>query len=585
MASPIATALHDGPVDQPGEQAYLYARSGIARSATTRSNYVAVQVGIDWIVRDTAGNIISTTDLSGSVLMHTLHVSQAINDEPDTCSFTLRPQDPPAAIPQVGQEIRITWAPGGPPIFHGYIVTAQRDWRLANLQPPWVAIHCQDPMWRFDARLVNYRFPAQSVTASIAFLVKWFCNTSILDTFGVPVPSAFDFHTTFVEAGMPSLPAFDVVNQRPSTVMRTLLAAVNGGFYLEGFEVHAWANSLSEPRQSNPVPLTVGLKTLHTFRHTTDATQVRRRVLVEGRRTAITMALPAVADQSPAILGVPVQDATMFPTGLPDGVSTLARLGTQWVRIQDPNSVTANGANPPQTKTQAAFTVGQLGMSLTAMPITPPATGWIRIGNQYAYYKAWQGTHTADGWQIFFFTPADVGGPLPYGVFTVPIAAGEIVEWVDAVTNLQPHGLTWPLQFPNPAPGDVTIRAHVTETPMVTIAVAATAHDQWPPLEGFVQDGRYSYAGAQARADADLAAFKDPLITVEWDTDDLNAIPGRAQAMALASDTIDPAITTTVTILRVDLSFPLRTLPPRRSCAGGTVKPSSFMDLVVTTQN
>jgi len=40
-----------------------------------------------------------------------------------------------------------------------------------------------------------------------------------------------------------------------------------------------------------------------------------------------------------------------------------------------------------------------------------------------------------------------------------------------------------------------------------------------------------------------------------------------------------------VTILRVDLSFPLRTLPPRRSCTGGIVKPSSFMDLVVTTTN
>jgi len=65
---------------------------------------------------------------------------QALNDEPDTCSFTLTPQAAPAAIPQVGQEIRIAWTPGGPPLFHGYIVTAQSDWRANNLQPPWVAI-------------------------------------------------------------------------------------------------------------------------------------------------------------------------------------------------------------------------------------------------------------------------------------------------------------------------------------------------------------------------------------------------------------------------------------------------------------
>jgi hypothetical protein len=109
------------------------------------------------------------------------------------------------------------------------------------------------------------------------------------------------------------------------------------------------------------------------------------------------------------------------------------------------------------------------------------------------------------------------------------------------------------------------------------------ALDRWPPLEGFVQDGRYAYAGAQARADSDLADFKDPLISLDWETDDLNAIPGRAQVVALASDTI--AIDRTVTILRVEITFPLRTLPPRRRCTGGYVKPSNFLDLVVTTQN
>ena len=91
MASPTAHAPHSGPVDQPGEGAYLWARSGIARSATTRSNYVSVSTAIDWIVRDTAGNIISTTDISGLILHDSLRITQALNDEPDTCSFTLTP--------------------------------------------------------------------------------------------------------------------------------------------------------------------------------------------------------------------------------------------------------------------------------------------------------------------------------------------------------------------------------------------------------------------------------------------------------------------------------------------------------------
>jgi hypothetical protein len=140
---------------------------------------------------------------------------------------------------------------------------------------------------------------------------------------------------------------------------------------------------------------------------------------------------------------------------------------------------------------------------------------------------------------------------------------------------------------PQPSPGeDDLIRAQVTSAPVVTLAMADDRVGVFPPLlEGFVQDGRYSYAGAQARAADDLAAFKNPLTSVEWETDDLNALPGRSQVIALSSETVNPAINTTVTILRVEITFPLRTLPPRRSCTGGTVKPSTFMDLVVTESN
>jgi hypothetical protein len=581
MASPIAHAPHSGPVDQPGEGAYLWARSGIARSATTRSNYVSISTSIDWIVRDNNGNIISTTDLSGIVLLGSLHVTQALNDEPDTCSFTLKPQDPPAAVPQVGQEIRITWAPGGPPVFHGYIVTRQSDWRLANMQPPWIAIQCQDPMWRFDARMVTYRFPAQSVTASIQFLVEWFCNHYDQQQPTATFPR--DFLTGFVQPGMPSIPAFDVVNQRPSTVMRTLTQAVNGGFYIEGFTVHAWANSVSEPDQTNPQPLTVGLKTLHTFRRTDDGSQLRRRVLVEGRRTSTLISLPTCSKNLSTFLGVPVDDATMFNLAAGVDARQLCRIGTQWIYAQNPISVRANGANPPQTKIHGTFTPGQTTLLLKAMPTTPPAKGWVRVGNQYSRYESFTGDPHADGWTIYLPVAT-----FPYGVFTVPIPIGETVEWVDALMYIEPAGLMWDAySTPQPSPGeDDLIRAQVTSAPVVTLAMADDRVGVFPPLlEGFVQDGRYSYAGAQARAADDLAAFKNPLTSVEWETDDLNALPGRSQVIALSSETVNPAINTTVTILRVEITFPLRTLPPRRSCTGGTVKPSTFMDLVVTESN
>jgi hypothetical protein len=568
MASPIAHAPHNGPVDQPGEGAYLYARAGLARSATTRSNFLAMQTAIDWIVRGPGGTVISTTDLSGVILDGTLRVTQAINDEPDTCSFTLKPQAPPGLIPKAGDEIRIAWAPGGPPIFHGYVLVTQADWRANNLQPPWIAVQCQDAMWRFDARIVTYRFPAQSVSDSIAFLVRNFCNRAPTGT------SPLDFALTFVQPNMPTIPAFDVVNQRPSTVMRTLTASVDGGFYLEGLTLHAWANSVSEPNQTNPTPLTVGLKTLHSVRRTEDATQVRRRVLVEGRRTSSLVGWPTSPVIHTLILGLPLQDATLFDPALGTGYGHLTRIGTQWMVVKDPQSPTANGANPLQTKVAAAYVPGGGALRVDAVPVAPPPRGWIRVGNQYSLYYSYAGTPTTGPWDLH--VPVNY----PYGSFTVPIPIGETVEWVDGVMEIGPRGLGWNVTL---GAADPIVRAQPTDTPVVTLAIAEQAADIWPLLEGFVQDGRYSYAGAQARADNDLAAFKDPLISLEWETDDLNALPGRSQVVALASDTI--AIDRTVTILRVEISFPLRTLPPRRTCSGGYVKPSNFMDLVVTTQN
>ena len=95
------------------QKAYTYARSGLARSGATRSNYVTAVVStVDLIVRDGSGNIISRTDITLYIRHGSLQVTQALNDEPDTCSFQIVPTAPPEAVPQVGQEIPVAWTPG-----------------------------------------------------------------------------------------------------------------------------------------------------------------------------------------------------------------------------------------------------------------------------------------------------------------------------------------------------------------------------------------------------------------------------------------------------------------------------------------
>ena len=163
------------------------------------------------------------------------------------------------------------------------------------------------------------------------------------------------------------------------------------------------------------------------------------------------------------------------------------------------------------------------------------------------------------------------------GQLTVSIPADETVEWLDGAMSLTMHGLTW--DNPRSEGDDEWLRAHPVDTPVVTLAEAVRTFGTWPRLEGFVQDGRYNYAGALARANADLDAFSEPLVTADWDTDDLNAQPGRQQVINLTGASV---VSTTVTITRVTVSFPLRTERPRRSCTGGDVKASTFLDVVVT---
>jgi hypothetical protein len=541
------------------QKAYTWARSGIARSGATRSNYVLPQTAVDWIVRDGSGNITGRTNLLAYIRAGSLTVSQALNDEPDTCSFQLIPQTPPAAVPHVGSEIQVSWTSGNP-VFRGYALILQFD-RRPKHESPWIAVQCQDSIWRFDARIVTYRFPAQSVSTSIAFLIRYFCN---------PDPSFPDgplnFTTTYVQPNLPSIPAVDIINERPTTVLRQLMAVIDGGFYIDGLDVHAWQGAY-EPAMTNPTPLTNALPSLKSFRLTKDATQLRRKVIVEGRRTSTLIAYPTMSLGDGNYLGLPVQDASMFaPATGPDAIYE-TRIGTQWMLARDPVIVMPQGANPLQTRVATAYAVGTWQLYLDPVPVAPPAAGWVKVGGQYARYGAIAGNPLTGPWYLALVSPT-----FSYGILTVPVPVGETVTWVDAIKSIQPH-------YTQNA-GDAEIRAHPVDTPVVTFAEYHEFNSAWPPIESLVQDGRYSYAGALARAQIDVATFKDPLVSVDWETEDLNAIPGRPQVINLTG--VDP-VSMTLTILRVDLTFPLRTLPPRRVCTAGTVKPSTLLDVIVTS--
>ena len=137
-----------------------------------------------------------------------------------------------------------------------------------------------------------------------------------------------------------------------------------------------------------------------------------------------------------AISGVPLTDAAIFPPATGPTANYVARVGTQWMLLADPIDANPLAANPPQTRTFSVYNPGDAELRLEPMPEVPPLRGWVQIGGQYTRYHGYIGNSQSETWALVL--PVET---LPYGVITTPIAVGELVSWVDAVMNIDSHGL------------------------------------------------------------------------------------------------------------------------------------------------
>jgi len=537
------------------QPALMQARSGIMRSGASRSGYYR-------------GDAVFTIDVDGvpqPVTPYVVHngwqISWNLNDEVDTATISLLPTLP--FVPRTRSPIRIGFGSASNVQFAGLIMTVQRSRRPGPDARFWYELTCVDWMAVLDAHLVVADYPAQSVTTTILDLVARFTRGNI-STAGVP-------------AGLPSVPGFSVVNERPSTILRRVTNKIGGGFWIDANRVlRAWSATVPSPiHDSDPQPLTDGLATLKTFRAIEDASQQRTRMWVEGQRTATMLAVPATTDQ----VSVPLREAHIFDDSRLNRTD-FARLGSM---ITTPaeyfNPSLDPGANPPGTLTTAAVAAGATVLPVVDMTIFA-ATGWVAAGGQ----------------TVFFQRDATTGGSIPqelylpaagqYGALQAPLGAGAQVlalPFIKAVANdrLATTDPTWPVQ------SLVPMRAQPQGSPAVMVvkkqddAAAATiaareGSDGY--YEHLVQDGRYSHAGATARADAELADFAQPLIAYEWDTEDLNAEPGRMQHIALTAGT---PITDDVRITNVEVTPIATNHPPRRHVRANKVRTAGVVDVWV----
>jgi len=115
-------------------------------------------------------------------------------------------------------------------------------------------------------------------------------------------------------------------------------------------------------------------------------------------------------------------------------------------------------------------------------------------------------------------------------------------------------------------------RSDTTAQAIMGVAEGGDGIHEYP-----IVDTRLSAEGAEARGDAELDAFAEPLVEAEWVTQDLSARPGRSQVITLTGPDV---LSTTLTILSVEVTFHTPRERPLRACIAGTVKPAGFLDAV-----
>jgi hypothetical protein len=518
---------------------------------------------------------IGGVDVTKRLKYGSLQVSQQINDQPDTASFSVDLTDGAiqAAI-VVGADVRIGLGVPEHALFGGRILTVQTA-RGPARTPSVRSVMCADYLQVLDSEyLVTYSFPAQSATATIIELIGRFTGK----------PGGVVISTSAVQPGLPSHEIFSVVNEHISAVLRRLVTAfpAGGGFYIDPLGIlHVW-QGVSEPGMVNPAPVTIDSAALKAFADTVDGAQMRDACLVEGMRTTAPYGFtaPVPAGGEPVADSLPVVDASIVDPLASPGVDREVRIGTQrflcryfygpWsAPAGTPTSTYTMGVVPfnpdPSVENNTVRVPVQYATLLTGRD-TYPRGAWIRIDDQYL--KVIGTVSDANG----------VGIIVPRTGFGAPVGfinAGAAVSNVDSLAYLRATGRY------QTAPGvyeplrNQAIGAEVVLT--VRAATGAGIH------EFFVQDQRYSRTGATNRGAQEIADFVGAVPSIEFETEDLNARPGRLQAYSF--DVGHPSLAPTsgqYMIMTADISWPVWGALPRVRCTAAKVQAANVVDLWVT---
>lgn len=288
---------------------------------------------------------------------------------------------------------------------------------------------------------------------------------------------------------------------------------------------------------------TSGSRTIHTF--TADDTF-----------TVLTVAVTLPAS---AITSFPITDASQIEQGA--GIVRAGNAITPYTAVLGP--VLAEGQNAPGTKLTADAIVGAatLAVESDATTVITDSSGWVKVGDQYVRFAGVSATALT--------IPTE-----GYGSLGGPVSSGAAVTWIGALaipsTTFDP---------PFAANAEVVQRLTVDDASAQTDTAAIEGGDG--VHEHLIADNRLSLTAAEDKGSADLAMFSAAagVDEAEWQTRDLNARPGRQQAVGFGG------ITSTLLIIRVEITYPVPDGLPFRSCSASSLKQPGLYDVIVTQRS
>ena len=267
------------------------ARSGIARSGATRSNYIfeTTPPPASADIAISIGGIVTGGDgATMRVLVASLAIRDALNEIPNTCQFTVQ-----GARPAEGADVVIAYGDvaGSARIFGGLIIRTTQTYVADN--PANVVYQAEgiDWSWELTHKRVSARYTSQSATDIGRDLVATYA------------PPGF---TAVIYGGLPMIDEISFTMQTLLECLAQLAGRIGGYAHVDYFKrIRLFVTS--DP-VAFPPPRALGLTDpLKAFSITRDFTQLITRALYEGGGVNAAGLVP------PGETRIPVDDTAWYP--------------------------------------------------------------------------------------------------------------------------------------------------------------------------------------------------------------------------------------------------------------------------------